>query len=227
MTAQPVNISEIWREALMLGRQHSSVLIAAILFITATSFAFEWIQLVARDPSGSIVLIGILNLGISIGAQYLLIERLLLDRRVIDGGGATRLYMSMLGALMFSGVAIAAGMIALIVPGIYLAGRWLTAAPRVVESRMAAMQALRTSWEDSEASQLAFCLAVMLAFTPALILLGGYAAGDPFLIFASTLPGALAINALSTIIGVLGWVISTAAYRLAVPVGGEFEQVFS
>jgi len=78
-------------------------------------------------------------------------------------------------AVLLAGVGIAAGLLALIVPGIYIAVRWLFVPQAVVVENARGPSALRTSWALTEGfwwrTFLVVVLANLIAFLPGLLII--------------------------------------------------------
>ena len=226
MVASHVSLREIMGEAQSLGSQHAVLLGVSTLAIAALYGVADLLPLLSPDKGGVGLLTSILGLVVSLFVQYRLTERLLADRRGPDAQMPVRRYGSLFGALFLSGLAIAAGVIVLIIPGLYLAGRWLTVSARLIDGSLDGNEALRASWGDSELSQLAFSLAFLISFAPwALLVAIGYAGWDTLFDGLDFVSIAL-VNLVTGFTFVLGWTIAAAAYRCAVPnaesVGGVF-----
>lgn len=221
-----VSFGGLFAEVNDLVSRQAGFLIAATAAIAALFVGLDALSILSGDANGMVTANLLVGFAITLLGQYLVVERLLADRLPAGQVRAIRRYGVLFGALFFSGLAIVAGLIVLLVPGLYLAGRWLTIAQRVVEGHSPAMDELRASWNDSEPSQLVFTIAYVIGMAPT------------FLIIASTFfPELLAIpddvwltsffvNGLSAVTSIAGWVISTAAYRQAVPVDSQIQSVF-
>ena len=225
MTAKAVSLGEIIGEARTLAGQHRTILAGTIVVIAAAYSALDWLEMSIKDRGGVVLLSSLIGLVVSLFAQYRITEHLIADHLL--PGRQVRSYGSLFGALLLSGFAITAGIIVLVLPGIYLAGRWLTATPRVVMGNMGGTEALRESWADSEQSQFAFSVATTLSMAPILSLLGA-----AYLVTSDLSPGAnlvldVALNLIVGLTSVLGWTVAASAFRCVVANPSEFEQVFS
>ena len=225
MTVKAVSLGEIIGEARTLAGQHQTILAATIVVIAAAYSALDWLEMSIKDRGGVVLLSSLIGLVVSLFAQYRITEHLIADR--LKPGHRVRSYGSLFGALLLSGLAIGAGLIVLVLPGIYLAGRWLTVAPRVVVGDLASNDALRASWADSENSQFAFCLVTVLSFAPTVIMFGlGYLAATDLSPNAN-LALVVAQNLIVGVTSVLGWTFAAGAFRCVVANQSEFEQVFA
>ena len=227
MAANPVKLFDIFEEAQSLVSKHAILLGISVFAITALYSAFDWLLLANPGQNGFSLLSTISGFVISLFMQYRVTEQLLADRRNLGSQLATRRYGSLFGALFLSSLAIGAGLIAFIIPGLYLAGRWLTVTARVVESNLGGNAALGASWVDSETSQLPFSLAYLVSLTPLALLAGLAFGGWEALFDSSDLLSILVVNLMTGLAFVLGWTIATAAYRCAVPSDKGIDQVFA
>ena len=125
MTAKAVNLGEIIDEARSLAGQHRTILAATIVLIAAAYTALDWLEMSIQDRGGMVLLSSLTGLVLGLFVQYRITEHLIADR--LQPGHRVRSYGSLFGALLLSGLAIGAGLIVLVLPGIYLAGRWLAA----------------------------------------------------------------------------------------------------
>lgn len=227
MEVRKVELSEILAEASDLGSRHWQPLLIATFGIIAGYSLLDWLSFQMEDASGMAVGAMIVGSVIWIYAQYVVTERLLADRRPVDREGGTRRYGTLWVALLLIGVAIGFGAVLLIIPGIYLAGRWLTVAPHLIEGNLGATDAMQASWDASYPSQLTFFMTAILGFLPAIpgiVLSFSPAALAPGVEAMPMLVAASAFSATST---VLGWLLAAAAYRKAVPATAQFESVFA
>lgn len=227
MAARSVKLSEILEEAQELASQHAVLLGVTAIAIAALYSGLDLITLATQDKGGLALLSGLLGLIVSIFGQYRVTEILLADRRKPGIKPAVRRYGSLFGALFLSGLAIGAGVIAFIIPGLYLAGRWLTVTGRVVEDHLGGNVALRVSWADSEPSQLAFSLTYLISLAPLAVLLAIGFGGWETLFDTNDLASIAFVNVITGVTSVLGWTIATAAFRRAVPIDQGVGQVFS
>lgn len=224
--ARSVSFGELFAETNALVSRQGGFLVAAALAITVSFVGLDWLSTLSDDASGLMMANSLAGFAIGLFGQYLIVERLLADRRQTGQATAIRHYGSLFGVLFISGLGIVAGLIVLLLPGFYLAGRWLTATQRVVEGRLPSMEALRASWDDSEPSQFVFTVAYLLSLLPILLIVGVSFYPDLLAIPDDAWLTNLLINGFSAIANVAGWVISTAAYRQAVPVDSQLEEVF-
>lgn len=227
MEARAVSLGEILAEMSAMFRTHAGVLIGSALAIGAGYTALDFASLQMEDAGGLAFVSLMVSLAFTILLQYFVTEKLLADRLADRVGPGKRRYGSLFGALFLSGIAIAAGLLLLVLPALYLMARWLTLAPHLVEGNLSANEALGRSWDASAQSVPAFVGASILsaaAMLPGmgLIFLPEAEAGGNI---------ALGISALSNLLlgfsSVFGWAIAVGAYRRIVPQGADLQQVFN
>ena len=222
-----IELPEILAEARSLASEHGVMLIGTGVAIAAGYSLIDWLSLRAEDAGGLTLVSSIVGVVVTVFVQYVLTERLLADRRSPGQPAPQRRYGTLFVAQLISGIAIMLGAIALILPGIYLAGRWFTVAAQVVEGSDGASDSLKASWEASGPSQLAFVLATILSILPLLPVIGiiyNATLGDTV---EESLVTLVLTNVLSGVSSVLGWLLAAAAYRRAVPVHGQYDGVFA
>jgi hypothetical protein len=217
MSSVAVSVSDIVDDALLLARRHRGLL-AAVGAAIAVGYT-------ALDMLGASGLTAVLNIFVVIWLQYYVLEQLLLDRIGPEQRGNRR-YLSLLGSGILAGLGILLGVILLVVPGLYLAGRWLASAAFVVAEGKSASESLQASWNSSEKSKAAHVVVALLAALPliGLIVLGYLAFAADFDI--ETLTGSVILNLLTAASSLFSWVLGAAAYRVSNPTNALLEQVF-
>lgn len=227
MEFRSVTFGEILNETGRISAHYAKVIIAAALGIavlyTATDQFAEW----SKDQGLVIFATMIGSIFVVILLQYLVIEQLLRDRRPPGANAQPRRYGSLFVAGLGSGLGIALATLLFVLPGLYVAGRWLTLSVHVVDRGRSAGEALDESWKASGQSVVACCAAALIAFLPILLSVAvalGY--GTEFL-SANSLVQQLVLNTLAGLTSVFGWVIAVAAYRKIMPGHDGFEQVFA
>jgi hypothetical protein len=220
MAAVQVNLGEILDEVKSLTRQHAGMLATLVGVITA---GYSALDLLGANSASVAV-----NLVVSVLVQYAVLERLLADRMTEAAIERGRSYGSLFGSAFISGAAILVGLIVLVLPGVYLAGRWLSSGPQVVAGGQTATGALRASWDASDASQLTHCLVVVLMAVPFLIMMVsigvGFADSDPEFV---SFPAVLILNLAVAGVTAFGWLAAAAAYRVTTPAANGLGEVFS
>lgn len=228
MSPKPVTLSEILGEAGTLLRHHGLFLVGMLAASVAVYMGSDWLAARSGKAGVESLLYLLSGLFVTVFIQFMTIERLLSDRNLGGETPRVRRFGALFGALLLSGLAIIIGLFLFLIPGIYLAGRWLTAPARVVESKLGVMEALDASWRDSEPSDLVFSLTFALVSAPFIVFLAVAAWNDFEFVMMSTTVGALVlINTVSAMASVAGWVIGVAAFRRAVPTGLRETEVFS
>lgn len=83
----------------------------------------------------------------SIAVIYVIFRALLRDEDMIEHEGS---FGSYFGVSMLTGLGMIVGLLLLVVPGLYLMGRWSLASAMVIAKGMKTTEAMRASWEASE-----------------------------------------------------------------------------
>lgn len=226
MPARSVEIGEIFGEAKSLVQQHAGYLAAVLAAVSLGYIGLDWLTTQSTSQGGVTFLSSISGLFVSLFVQYLVTERLLLDRKPEGAPRAARRYWPLFLAGLMSGAAIALGAVLLVLPGIYLAGRWLTYSAQLIDRELGASEALSASWQDSEPSQLAFCIAAVAGFMPAIVMVGGMVVWSDY-VLSDALPAIAFLDGLSALTSLTGWIIGVAAYRLAEPAADPLGHVFA
>ena len=226
--APAVNLAALIDEARTLALRNATLLSLVVAAIAGSFTGIDWYIAVNPDANGVLLLNSLFGLVISLFVQYRVTEQMLADRWPSDRARPTRSYGALFGLSLLSGLAIAAGLIVLVVPGIYLAGRWLTAVPRLVENELSGSDALRAAWADSAHSDFVFAIAYLISLSPLLaaVALGFAMEGDVFL-DSFTMLASVIFNLANGLFSVLGWVLAVAAFRLCVPVRDQTMDVFA
>lgn len=138
--------------------------------------------------------------------QYAVIQMILRAEGLMRGGGRARIVALLLLSIVAE-LGIALGVILLILPGLYLAARWLLAAPVLIAERTTIGEALGESLRRTEGAWLTLALALLLSGVP-------LAAGAALTIGtgASSLPMLLVSDGLTALAKLVGYLLSTAAY---------------
>jgi hypothetical protein len=216
-TGQRVEIIEIVDEFRDLLQGDAVYLLAAACLIAALySLA---------DLIGSASAIFVPSLVIAIYGQFLVIERLLKDR--LPEGRGFRRFASIFGSGFLSGLGILLGLLALVIPAIFLIARWSIAVPAIVAENATSTESLSISWDRTAASKVPLSLIYIVAvivwagsvWFPAVVSVG---ASDGNALLFSVFG-----NAMVGVVTVLGWVLSVAIYRCVTPYNKHFEEVFA
>jgi hypothetical protein len=153
---------------------------------------------------------------LSIFTQFLLTSRLLLRAGLHHAWGKPGRAASFIGAGIVTGLAILFGLL-LILPGLYLAARWLLVCPLIVGRGMTMGEALAESWRRTAGHVLPFIAVLALVF--------GLGSGGSLLTMMLTYPAygpaspvpAVAANLLLSSALVLGWCVAVSAYSILAP----------
>ncbi|MEQ1496614.1 MAG: glycerophosphoryl diester phosphodiesterase membrane domain-containing protein [Novosphingobium sp.] len=217
---------EIGSEFASIGSRNLGYLIAATVVMTVGLSAWD---LLTNNQAQFLP-----QLVMNILGQCLVVERLLADR--LPGGRGARRYGSIFGVSFLTGLGIALSALLLLLPAIYVTGRWSVAIQAVIAEDRGATDAMQQSWDRTGPSQwllFAVYLAAMvifvggtvglLAFTGEWAALFDVDATEPVL----TTTSILAVNALLVVFSVASWMLSTAIYRCMTTTTGELDSVFA
>jgi hypothetical protein len=218
MARDTITAGTILGEGLELAKQHAKLLAA-----TGAAIAIGYILLDLLEASGAGV--GV-NLVVGIFVQYQVLEQLLADRMQLEAKGKRR-YLSLFGSGMLSGLGILLGLVLLVIPGVYLAGRWLSSSAFVVAEGRNAADSLGASWKESELSQAAHALTALVSGFPIIVLLVAAVFAINAEIDVDGLASSVVINVLSALSSLAVWVVGAAAYRVQRPGKSELETVFA
>ena len=151
-----------------------------------------------------------------------------LRRLVVRNGLATsdRLggFGGFFGVGILTGLAILAGMLALIVPGLFLAARWGIANMVMIAEDRSASNAIGKSWVETKGHSVAVMIALGLLLVPGAIGLGGSIATGYYAVPLGE-PGGIGLdavlNGLISVSQVLAWYFEVALYIILVGSPGD------
>lgn len=128
---------------------------------------------------------------------------------------------SLFGISIIAGLGIFFGLLVLVLPGLFLTGRWYLAAPALFHRDMSASEAMRASWDLTEQSWLSITLIAVAAFAvqAAPLLAAAYLLEN---VGRIDWPVSLAMNAASQ----AGWLLGVSAAATAyMMLGGEEDRM--
>jgi hypothetical protein len=150
-------------------------------------------------------------------AQFLLTSMLLMKAGRHDAWGKPGRAASFVGVCIVSGLVIMLGLFLLVLPGLYMAARWMLVCPLVIGRGMTMGEALRESWERTAGHVMPLMAALAAVFVSGF---GGFAVVTWFAYPAygpvSPLP-AVSANLLVSGALVLGWCVAVGAYLALAP----------
>ncbi len=207
-----ISFGDLVAETVALIGKHAFLIAAGIAGMTAIYVLSDIYELLG--------FYFVLNLVLAIWFQYLFTEQLTLDRQA-EPAAQGRRYGALFGASLLSGAAIVIGYLLLIVPGMYLSGRWMQSSAQIVVGRKGATEALNSSWAATEDSQLTHFLAGFLMAFPSLLLIAvnvlpQWIDGpiDELAALFATTGGIVALNVITSVISIVSWVVGIASFRL-------------
>ena len=121
-------------------------------------------------------------------------------------------FLPFIGLAILSTLAVIAGFIALIVPGLYLIARWSVAAPVLIVGGKGPIKAMQDSWERTKGSDFSILVAVLLFY--GVPTLASIAAG---FVFGPEDPMGIGLSQLASVAAsALGVAMAVAIYSLLV-----------
>lgn len=211
MLLDKFGFGDVVRECVQVARENAAFLLAVTLVVTTI---YTLADMVSQSLSN------IASFVVSVIVQYLFLEFALAVQ------GQPRRFGSFLGANLLAGIGIALGCLLFILPGIYLAARWVLAPAYVVANAERATDALSASWQATRDCWLPFAISFSVWGVLTLAPLGA------LVVMPTDTLGSLPIwqngllNLGVTVANVAGWVLAVAAYRLAGARADSFEAVF-
>ena len=204
--SQEITVDSILSGTWAAVQQHAKICVIWLIALIATGVLVD--QLSVEYAVGmSISFALVLYYG-----QSVITRRHLSSQNMISAEAAskTRLFSIFGNSILFS-LAVALGLIMLIIPGIYLAARWWTSVPAMLSGEVSAMEGLGRSWDMTNEHFLAIGYVILILATPALISI-------PFYLYGSDENGDILVslsllnNALSSISYILLWLSSSVTY---------------
>ena len=196
-------------------RENKVTALSAIVILIAGNLALDKYSSTSFAPAGFLSL-----------AMQIFVTRGALQRTGLIGSKAPAKFLSLWGMTIVSSIAILLGCVLLLLPGIYLAARWMIAAPAIIGEDLSAGAGMRESWERTRDSvwPIAGALVIVVGggFVAAMIPVMVYGEGQEPSI-------ATAIGYLLAFTGsVSGWLMAVGAYQMLSGHGqDELAEVFA
>jgi hypothetical protein len=161
-------------------------------------------------------------------AQYWATYRVLAGEGMVDPANRPSVW-SFIGVTVLGGLAIALGCLFLVLPGLYLAARWIAAVPIVIGEGAKMGDAMRVSGERTESGRGAMMGLIALTALPWVAVVVGPVLAELMGVIAAydSVPGIVAINGLIHVSAILGWFAALAAYVLSRPDEVTLGEVFA
>ena len=109
------------------------------------------------------VLKGVVGLTVGIAAAYFLYEAVL-ARTGLRSRQSDDAFLPFIGLAVITTLAVMVGLIALIIPGLYLMARWSIAAPVLMVDGKGPIKAMQDSWDRTKGSDFSILVAVLLFY---------------------------------------------------------------
>lgn len=195
-------------------RDHVLPCAAAVVALVAINVAVD----LALGESGANVVSGLLSVVVQ-----MVFMRAILAREGLPNGDQS--YGSLFGMSLMANIAIAVGMVLLIIPGLYLMARWFIAGPLIFAEERTAGGSLSRSWEMTEDSAWTLVGLYLLVMTPPILAVVGAATLGEVMGWwlessRQLLAGAFVYTCLFAG-GVATWIAEIAAYRALSGGGGH------
>lgn len=216
LAGEPTTVADVLGQFRAVLLAHIPYLAAAIAAIMGLYSAFD--LLLPQGPQF------IPQIVVGIFGQFLVTERLLADR--LPEGRGYRRFGAIFGSGLLGGLGIVLGLILLIVPGLVLVARWSAAVPIIVAENAGAAESLGCSWDRTRPSTVPLLLVYLIA-----VLI--YAAGLATIVLAFSadtpdgIVSILGLNAVASVLSVLGWALAVAVYRCITPGTHGLDAVFA
>ncbi len=225
MSAEPprIEVADIFREAsALVGRHAPSFLIATGLYAAFSTWAddpeWSWTgQLLML--AASIVIPGLL--------QYVLFRRAYGE----TGGGWAAVALAPLVAIVLQAliwIVTTIGLILLVLPGLYLAGRLSAAIGMASVERAGLFRSIAESWHRTRRSTWPLVIVQMILLIPfialsAALIASSYASAG---VDYDALELRIMTNSVLAIVAMAGWAVAGAVYRLTAPPRDTPEDIF-
>jgi hypothetical protein len=196
-------------------KKNAAILLGAIVLLVVSQLLVD-----SYVKSASLAVSGMINLLIQFA-----VTRSALDRSGMLPQDAGKKFFSFWGMNILSNIAILVGCMLLILPGLYLAARWLIAGPALIVEDRSAGEGLRESWERTRSSVWSAMGALLLLYG-----CGFFLALLPFLFFpamSETLPLQALSGFFSSTTIALGWLMGVGTYKLISRPQQALEEVFA
>lgn len=164
MTTETLTVSAVFaRLGELIGENKAEVAVCVVGLAVVNVVLDEFVpQSAANIPASAA----------SVAAQYHMI-RTALNRRGLNSRVSGNGFWPLVGVNILSGIAIGLGLIALIIPGLYLNARWSAASAGVLAEDQTASGALSDSWAMTERSVWPLVGISLVIFVPVIIFAGG------------------------------------------------------
>ena len=149
-----LDVGQLFAELGNQLRRNAKVALIALVLLVAGNLALDQL-----GNTSSALPAGLLTFAV----QLYVIREALKSAGALPDGSKVKLW-SLWWMNIMSTVAIIAGCVLLIVPGLYLAGRWFVAGPIVIAEDKTAVEALRESWDLTRGSVWHLVAATILLF---------------------------------------------------------------
>lgn len=160
-------------------------------------------------------------------AQYELSYEMLADDDLLPAGYRQRRLLAVVGVQILTGLAVMAGWLLFVLPGLYLMLRLSLAVPALIAEEAGVAQALAISWRRLRGQLPALLGAYMLAVLPMLLLWTAVAFAVRAQSLAAVATLTLAAIGTSGVTLVYTWCIAAAAYAATRRDAPRLEQVFA
>jgi hypothetical protein len=212
----------VLHQSLALVKLAPAAFAVAVLALFASGIAYDaMIDLRPDSFAGPAVL----NMMVAVLAE-IFVTRAIAKAAGWSGADVRRYpVMSMLGQSLVMGAGILAGLLLLILPGLFLAARWFIAAQIVILEKRTAMDALRESWERTEEHWAAIALFVII------VVMGTIVPPSLLVIFNDIeidlgSMASITINAIFAGVQAMSFVIATVLWRVLAHDENEASRIF-
>ena len=161
---------------------------------------------------------------LSLAVQYGLVRHALGQAGLLPEGAPSR-FGSLWGMNFVTGLLCVFGFILLVLPGVYMAARWMLAAPIIFAEDKSMSEGMSESWEATKESVWAIVGTLLILFV------AGYGIGMATIFLSAAENPPVGIMAIAYLFlfspSVLGWLMAVGAYRLVANRNHSLEEIFA
>lgn len=202
------SVGDILRRTCELVLSNIALLGSVFILITALTVCSEQVS-----PSFRLGLM-VLNTLLSIHFQVLITYTLMQRIGLTTWGNAWSHFGPVFMIALVSSLAIAAGLLILIIPGLYIGARWAIAVPAVISSPKGFSEAMTESWDKTSGNLWTVFASFIAIYAPAILLVGPVVLTEfNALEYVTSIWLSIVLNVAVSFSQVVGWVAAVALYE--------------
>jgi hypothetical protein len=215
-----LGIGDVFGRTVELVRANAALFLVMMAIMVVVSSAGD---ILLGDESAMLSLpIGIASLFV----QYETTRRLLAHEGLMFGEMGRIRFLALFGLCFVTNAAILLGLLALVLPGLYLMARWSISVPVLIGDDVGINEAMGTSWERTRAHALPIAAVFTLVFLPVFaiaIMLGALTEISQ----AGAAALSIALNLVVYAGVVFGWFVSVAIHAMLAPREAQLAEIFA